>query len=898
MDWRTWIFATLGTLNIATLPADSQPTLSTPMLLPGDRVFEQAAGRQETPEISRGANGYLAVWADNRSSLIGTGTSGPYFGEALGTMIDIYAARLDATGNLVDATPIIISRAPYNQTSPQVGWNGQNWLVVWMTEREGDRYFNDVVGVRVSPTGVVLDAAPILINAADTSINSYSPWSVTSDGSNWTVLWRDLDASGTVFTIDGARVAPGGALLDPGGKRLRQDTWNSAAHTASLAFAGDEYLMTWIELDTGTGAWVIRGQRLTPALDLIEGPFKINLYAPTSPDRPKVATNGNSFLVTWSEERYYGWAQLFGARISHTGAVLDSGGIAITSASGYTMFDPAIVWDGIDYAVVYNVQKNFGDDDIYLTRLAPDGRVLDRDGIPIRTGPGSQYAPSVAPGVFGGVQVVWNDTSQIGDVQSARVFAGGAVGAAVHVSIGAPRHSQPRFASSGSGYLVVYRSEVSSESRILAQRLDAAGTPIDLEPIRLASGPGLTTPAAAWNGSSFVVVWENALEGRGRIYARRLLANGTILDASPIPVLQGRMPDVAALGSEFLVVAADADHDPHFRYTFSVRMSSSGTVLGAPARIGGSFDVWPRVASFGGRWLVVWEQNVSHDNPRSAIVGAFVGADGVSQGQFTLSDSGFDDRPHLAVGAGTALVAWEEGDIFGRRIDSDGNLFDTPHGLVISDAPQSQLRASVAWDGAQWVVAYLDHRNDPYPNQERGDVFATRVRPDGTLVDPDGFDVAATAAPEATPAVAASGGFSLFAYAAFVPTPDAALRMTVRSSDPASAVGELGEAAGLVVSKNAEGTRLDLTWGASCRAGADYAVYVGTLGTWTSHVPDQCSTGGLTAATLTLADGDRYFIVVPHDEVAEGSYGTTSSGAQRLVSTSACRSVQNAAACP
>ena len=864
--------------------------------LPGDSAPAQPAGRQETPEISRGANGYLVVWADNRSSLAGAGTSGPYFGVGLGTMLDIYAARLDAGGHLVDVTPIIVSQAQYNQTVPHVGWNGQNWLVVWMTEREGDRYYNDVVGVRISPGGAVLDAQPILINAAATTINTHAPWSVGSDGTNWVVAWRDIDATGSIFTIDGARIAPSGDVLDPGGKTLRQDSWNSGANKATLAFAGDEYLMAWLELDAATGTWVVRGQRLTPALAPIGGVFKINLYAPTEPERPAIGTDGSSFLVAWSEERYDGWSQLFGSRVSHAGAVLDPGGIPITGASGYTLFDPSVIWDGSSYFVTYNIQKAFGDDDIYVTRVSSAGTVLDPNGIPVRTGAGTQYAPAATRGIAGGVQVVWNDATFEGDVQSAPVSAGGTASAATDVSLGAPRQSLPRFAYSGPDTLVVYRSEVSAESRIVAQRLDAGGTAIDAEPIRLASGPGLTNPSAAWNGSNYLVVWESALEGRGRIYGRRLTAGGAFLDPAPVPIMFGRMPDLAALGGNYLVVSADADYDPHFRYTFAVRVDTNGSVLGVPARIGANFDVWPRVVAFGGRWLAVWEQNVTHDNVRSSIVGAFVGADGVSQGRFTVSDGGFDDRPHLAVSGDRALVVWEDGDIFGRRVGSDGTLLDTARGIIIAGGSQPQFRASVAADGDRWIVAYLDHRLDPYPNQQRGDVFATRVSASGTVLDADGFAVADTAAPEETPAVSASGGLALFAYAAFVTQPPYAnLRMTVRTSDPSGAV--LGGLGGLILAKGPGGD-VTLTWGPCCLAGADYAIYEGSFGAWSGHVPDVCSTGGLTAASVMPAAGDRYFLVVPHDAAVEGSYGLDSTGAERAASNDACRSVQNTASCP
>ncbi len=875
----------------------AQPVLSTPLVLPGDQAASPAAGTQQTPRISRGSNGYLVVWADNRSSLVGAGPNGPYFGQGLGTMFDIYAARLDAAGNVLDTTPIILSQAMYNQTVPRVGWNGQNWLVVWMTERESDRYFYDLVAVRVAPDGTVLDFAPILVNSADTSINQYTPWAVSSDGTNWVVIWRDLDPAAGVFTIDGARIAPNGTILDPGGKRLRQDTWNSGATHADLAFAGDEYLMVWLETDPDSGGWIVHAQRLELDLDGIGSPFKVNLYSPSAPERPDVASDGSGFLVVWSEERYYGSSQLIGSRVSHTGRVLDPDGIQITGYAGYTLFDPDVTWDGSRYLVAYNMSKNFQPDDIYVTRASSAGAVSDPNGIPVGVAPGYQNEPTVAAAAGGGAQVAWNDALYDGDIAAAPVSAAGSAGVVVPVSLGAPRQSVPRFASDGTSYLIVFRSEISGESRIEAQRLDSSGNPVDAEPIRVATGTRLTNPSAAWNGSHYLIVWENPSEGRGQIYGRRMRADGSFLDAVPIPIMGGLYPDVAALGGTFLVVGADNDTDPHFRYAYAIRVASDGTVLGPRQRIGQSFDVWPRVAAFGSRWLAVWEQNITHDNPSSRIVAGFIGTDGLLQSRFNVSD-GADDTPHLAVAGDTALVVWESNDILGRRIRQDGTLLDTAAGIVISGAPEEQLIPAAAWDGSLWVVDYVDLRNDPYPAQERGDVFAARVDGSGAVVDPSGFAVADSLRPEDTPTVAAAGGFWIFAYAAFQDrAPYANLRIATRTNSP-SGGSTPGRCEGLLANKNPNGVDLDLLWGPSCLAGADYGIYEGTLGTWYSHEAVQCSTGGTTSATIRPAGGDRYFLVVPNDPTYEGSYGTDSAGAERPAAPGACRAVQDVGACP
>lgn len=93
----------------------------------------------------------------------------------------------------------------------------------------------------------------------------------------------------------------------------------------------------------------------------------------------------------------------------------------------------------------------------------------------------------------------------------------------------------------------------------------------------------------------------------------------------------------------------------------------------------------------------------------------------------------------------------------------------------------------------------------------------------------------------------------------------------------------------LGVARDAAGD-LHLSWGASCRPeDTDYEVYEGTLGIFPSHAPRLCTTGGSTSATLTPADGDTYYLIVPVHGVLEGSYGRDSRGAEIPPGVSACR---------
>ena len=89
--------------------------------------------------------------------------------------------------------------------------------------------------------------------------------------------------------------------------------------------------------------------------------------------------------------------------------------------------------------------------------------------------------------------------------------------------------------------------------------------------------------------------------------------------------------------------------------------------------------------------------------------------------------------------------------------------------------------------------------------------------------------------------------------------------------------------------QRADGDRVTLEWGASCREGdADYAVYEGSLGHFDSHRPHHCSTGGATTLTYRPREGDLYLLVVPRDALHEGSYGVAASGAERPASAAPC----------
>ena len=100
----------------------------------------------------------------------------------------------------------------------------------------------------------------------------------------------------------------------------------------------------------------------------------------------------------------------------------------------------------------------------------------------------------------------------------------------------------------------------------------------------------------------------------------------------------------------------------------------------------------------------------------------------------------------------------------------------------------------------------------------------------------------------------------------------------------------VGEAAGqpLLLGKDGAGG-LVLDWAPSCVfADRDYAVYRGNLGSFETHSWLTCSTEGATELTVDLPRGSVYFLVVPRNELREGSYGVDGDGDQRPPGAPAC----------
>jgi hypothetical protein len=714
-------------------------------LLGFDACYIAAADDQLTPAVASGDANSLVVWRDNRN------------GDA-----DIYGARLieeAVQGTILDSAGLVISAAAGAQTVPAVASDGTSYLVAWADQRADT---GDIYVCRITHDGSVLDPEGIPVSAAP---GFQGEPAVAYDGTDYVVVWTDM--RGGDADIYGARVTPGGMVVDTSGIALVVDSaWQTRP---AVAWDGTNFFLFWVERRTDVSGDIYGARVTSGGVVLDSAGFPVS-DASNLQDSPGLACGNDEILVVWHDMRSGLDTDVYGSRISKTGEVLDSAGIAIADAANF-QWHPRVAFDGTNYLVAWKEQAAHGD--IYCGRVGTGGNVLDPEGLLISCG---EYESDPAV-TFDGTHfvAVWYDFRAPGsgyNIYAARVSGDGVVldPGSITVSTATAPQERPSAASDGSQFLVLWDEAGEAGRDIRGVRVSFGGTVLDTPAIRISPpGGSRACPAAAYGMNDFLAVWEHGERRERDVFAARVSPAGDVLDSAGI-LISGApseqcSPVTVSDGTDFLVVWQDWRNQGYDIYC--ARVSGTGMVLdtgGTAVCTTAQSQVLPALAYNGSDYLVSWTEQ---DTSGCEIRGARVSRDGVvlDPGGFAVSAApGVQTSAAVASDGVDFLVVWSDQrnsdyDIYGARVDGTGTVLDTA-GIEICSAASVQDHAAVAYDGTDFLVVWQDRRNGEQ------DLYGTRLTRQGTLLD--SFAVTTLEGDQLLPALARGGGGSmLLAYSSW-----------------------------------------------------------------------------------------------------------------------------------
>jgi hypothetical protein len=328
----------------------------------------------------------------------------------------------------------------------------------------------------------------------------------------------------------------------------------------------------------------------------------------------------------------------------------------------------------------------------------------------------------------------------------------------------------PNMAFDGSNYLVVWQEYVAGNYDIYGSIIAADGSG-QLPAFRISlKSDSEVAPKVAYTGFRYLVVWQDQFNGTS---STDYDVRGQVLDtlggtvgsevAIATPTSRQESPVVAAGSGQFLV--AWQDNRPGYYTIYAQRVDTSGNKTGGnfevtdPRSNGGYSNTAPDIAWNGTVFLAVWQMKFG---PLSGS-GSYIDMIGVrpvyADGSLGLPTSNsltldpihaFD--PAVASDGTSFFCVWEQGsDIYGSRVDLNG-VWYTGDDFPISTANDTQDDPAITYNGGVYFVAWRDRRD--YPQYSDHDIYAARVKPDGTNMDTSGIAISRFASEEYAAAVA------------------------------------------------------------------------------------------------------------------------------------------------
>ena len=408
--------------------------------------------------VSDGTGGGIAVWDDFRS----------------GTNRDVYARRLDASGNVLWAsTGSIAALGPTNQAKPKVVASSGEAIIFYEDIRSVTQ---DIMAQKLDASGAIAwDSMGVTIcSAASEQMNlsavkngtggAVVVWQDFRTGSDYDIYAQDINASGTVsWLANGVTVcAAGDEQENPkiipdgtGGFYVAWDDWRNGD--------GDVFMN---RINSGGGA-VFAADGIPVSV--------VNLSVQGTAE---LCSDLSGAIAAWQDNRG-ATTDIYVQKINGAGAALwTANGVQICNAAG-TQWHHKIVSDEAGGAfIIWEDQRNGGaNTDIYAQRINNSGTVAwTANGIVVCSASGNQEFPTIVPDGNGGFTAAWQDSrTGSGDIYAQRVNSAGSVlwtANGMRVSDSLNSETEPNIIRSAlNEYITAWRDNRGANPDIYAQKI-------------------------------------------------------------------------------------------------------------------------------------------------------------------------------------------------------------------------------------------------------------------------------------------------------------------------------------------------------------------------------------------------------------------------------------------
>jgi hypothetical protein len=495
-------------------------------------------------------------------------------------------------------------------------------------------------------------------------------------------------------------ILPGDTTLAPPAGDQTKVAFARGAGTTLMVWEDRRADLTMTQSSQGTAVLItdIYAARIDDAGNTLDTPPIVVTHAAFAQTVPKVAWNGQNWLVVWTSRTpgpSFSTQGVYGARISASGQILDDPPIMIADTLGFDEREPVVASDGNNWGVIWFANIAFGTDGVRGCLVNAAG-ATDAPRTFFQTAGGvSYYVPFNFQLAWAGGRYMLvsehlipgptSDQDILGQFFDASLTK---IGSEFSVAANTPwDQRRAAIASNGAGFFVTWYDE---ELPGQARGSPVSSTGVVAVPNGVVFESAVDEPTAAgWDGANWIAAWARSGFSSSEIHVARVSGAGAMLPGSPFAVSAGSwskyFPAVAALNGRALVAWSD-ERNVSFSFSNAPFGIDTTDLYGAVVDVSGS-------ATPDRALLLSPPAQTRPDLAGNSASGYLV--------------------TFLSETAGTGSVMAQRVNAFGAPIDPQPSLVATGSRLIRNPA--------VAFDGTLWLVTWEDS----------GNVLARRVGANG-----------------------------------------------------------------------------------------------------------------------------------------------------------------------